>query len=198
MYYYTNNIRSNKTMAKSSLLYLILLTFLPTLAISSSHYHKHGYKSMHFTLYQHDIYNKTDLLIVPGVAGANFSDTAAPFGTITVLNDNLTLTQDPSSKLVGNAEAMTVISSFDGLDSLSIVRFTLKLEGGRHMGTISAVGVVNNLNPSQVPVTGGTGDFLLVQGYFTSSFVSSKALTYIYKLDFNLFWPPYAPHALKG
>ncbi|XP_074315439.1 dirigent protein 2-like [Silene latifolia] len=184
-------------MAKSSLLYLVLLTFLPTLAISSSQYHEHSYKSMHFTLYQHDIYNKSDFLVVAGVTGANYSDVAAPFGTITVSNDNLTLTQDPSSRVVGNAQALTILSTFEGLDSLTVIRFAIDLEDDQHTGTISALGVINTLKPCQLPVSGGTGDFLLVQGYITFSLVYFEGMTFVFKVDFNLFWPPYALHALK-
>ncbi|KAL9231021.1 hypothetical protein vseg_006295 [Gypsophila vaccaria] len=183
----------------SSLLYVILLTFLPTIVISSNHhhYHKHGIKYKHYTFYQHDIFNQTDYLIVPGVAGANFSGVAAPFGTITVLKDNLTLSVDPSSKVVGDCEALTVASSFDGLDGLSIIRFALDLEDGPK-GTISVLGVVNTLAPSDLPVTGGTKDFLLVQGYITSTLVSFNGPIFVYKVDFHLFWPPYAPYAIKG
>ncbi|KAK9698588.1 hypothetical protein RND81_08G115400 [Saponaria officinalis] len=134
------------------ILFLILLTFLPTIAISSSSHHnhhhhhgnKHGLKYKHYTLYQHDIFNQTDFIIVTGVTGTNFTQVAAPFGTITILKDDLTLTPDPSSKVVGDCEALIVASSFDGLDGLSIVRFALDLEDGVK-STISVLGVVNTL-----------------------------------------------------
>ncbi|KAK9698589.1 hypothetical protein RND81_08G115500, partial [Saponaria officinalis] len=171
----------------------ILLTFLPTIAISSSHHHHHHHNNKHGLKYKHYTFNQTDFLIVTGVTGTNFTQVASPFGTITVLKDNLTLTPDPSSKVVGDCEALTVASSFDGLDALSIVRFALNLEDGVK-GTISVLGVVNTLAPSDLPVTGGTKNFLLVQGYITSTLVSLRAWVFVYKVDFHLFWPPYAPY----
>ena len=49
-------------------------------------------------------------------------------------------------------------------------------------GSISILGVTHNTKPSDHPVVGGTGDFLFVQGY----------ITVVYKIEFHLYWPPYA------
>ncbi|XP_074315449.1 pterocarpan synthase 1-like [Silene latifolia] len=178
----------------SSILYLILLAFLPTLTISSTHHHDrhrhHGLKSIHFTLYQHDVVNKTDFLIVPSPFGTNITQTTSPFGTVGVINDKLTLTPDPTSKVLGSVQSISITSSFDGLDSLSICRIKLELENGL-TGSLSLLGVVNALKTSDNPVVGGTGDFLFVQGYVTASPVSFQGFTYVYKQDFHLFWPPY-------
>ncbi|KAL9225002.1 hypothetical protein vseg_000975 [Gypsophila vaccaria] len=196
-------------MGKSSLLFylnLMLLSFLPTLTLSSSHHHNHhhqhhddshGPKLMQFTLYQHDTINKTDFVIIKGVSGPRISELTSPFGTIVVLKDNLTSTPNPSSKVLGNIEGIAITSSFDGLDGLSVGRVNLNLEkGGRGLtGSISVVGVVNALKASDYPVVGGTKDFLFVQGYVSISPISFKGASYVYRHDFHLFWPPYATKA---
>lgn len=121
--------------------------------------------------------------------GAGVTQTTTPFGTLFAFQDALTSTAN-GSKLVGIAEGTTITSSLDGLRSISIAKLTLRLKN--HKGSISVVGVTNNVKRSDLPVVGGTGDFLLVQGYVTSSPVDIKGLTVVYKIEFHLYWPPYA------
>ncbi|KMT20161.1 hypothetical protein BVRB_1g001730 [Beta vulgaris subsp. vulgaris] len=175
---------------------LVILFLLPTISMSISHHQPNtALKSMHFTLYQHDNVNKTGFLIVVGVSGLVVNSTASPLGSIFVLRDPLTATQDPSSKLLGEIEGTSITSSFDGLDNLSIGKITLNLKG--HKGSISILGSINNLiRPSDVPVVGGTGDFLFVQGYLGVSLVNFQGANLIYKLEFHLYWPPYAASAI--
>ncbi|XP_057531837.1 dirigent protein-like [Amaranthus tricolor] len=166
------------------LLTIISLFLFPTMSISTS------LKSMHFTFYQHDIVNKTDFMIIKGITGADLSLTASPFGSIFILHDPLTISPDPSSDLIGHAEGATITSSFDGLDNLSIGKFTLNFRA--HKGSFSVLGSVNNLKPSDIPVVGGTGDFMFVQGFLRSSLVDIKGLYFVYKVEANLYWPPFA------
>ncbi|KAL9242820.1 hypothetical protein vseg_016784 [Gypsophila vaccaria] len=188
-------------MANSSILVtILLLTSLHTITVSSSHVHDHDHdqtlKSLHFTLYQHDTINKTDYLIVPSPLGTNITETTSPFGTIGVITDPLTLTKDPTSKLIGHVESIAITSSFDGLDTLSIARIRLHLENGLK-GSISLIGVLNATEPSDTAVVGGTADFLFVQGYVTASPVLLRSPSYVYKQEFHLFWPPYASGILR-
>ncbi|MFS8010203.1 putative dirigent protein [Helianthus anomalus] len=152
--------------------------------------HQHGLKSLHFALYQHETINKTGFIVVPGVAGPPVSQTTTPFGTLFVFQDPLTLKPNPTSKLAGTAEGTSITSGLDGLQSLSIAKVTLNVK--KHKGSISLVGVTNNIKPSNHPVVGGTGDFLFVQGYVTSSPVNLVGLMVTYKIEFHLYWPPYA------
>ncbi|KNA07534.1 hypothetical protein SOVF_170950 [Spinacia oleracea] len=177
-----------------------LLFLLPALAVSTSdnvavHHHDNGLKSMHFTLYQHDDLNKTAFLIVKGFAGPELNATVSPIGSIFVVRDPLTATPDSSSEVLGFVEAASITTSFDGLENLSIGKITLNLKG--HKGSISSLGSVNNLKPSSVPVVGGTEDFFLVQGYLVMAIVDMKGYNLTYKLDFHLYWPPYAAQALN-
>ncbi|KAF5197479.1 hypothetical protein FRX31_012932 [Thalictrum thalictroides] len=173
---------------------LLLLTIKPTNSTSSSkHHHHHGLRSLHFSLFQHETVNGTGFFIVNGVKGPGITQTTMPFGTIYVFNDPMTTTPNPSSKVVGFAEGNSITSSFDGLRSVSVAKITLNIK--QHKGSISIVGGTHNTKPSDHPVVGGTGDFLFVQGYVTSSPVDLKGLTVVYKIEFHLYWPPYATKA---
>lgn len=125
--------------------------------------------------------------------GVGVTQTTTPFGTLFVFQDPLTVTANRSSKLVGIAEGTSITSSLDGLRSISIAKLTLRLK--HHKGSVSVVGGTNNIKPSDHPVVGGTEDFLFVQGYVTSSPVDLKGVTVVYKIEFHLYWPPYATQA---
>ncbi|XP_038905738.1 dirigent protein 19-like [Benincasa hispida] len=155
------------------------------------HHHRHLYlRSLHFSLFQHETINKTGYFIVSGVVGPSVSQTTTPFGTIFVFHDPLTTSANRASKLVGTAEGTSITSGLDGLQSISIAKISLRLK--HHIGSLSIVGGTHNVKPSNHPIVGGTGDFLFVQGYVTSSPVDLVGITVVYKLEFHLYWPPYA------
>jgi Dirigent-like protein len=68
---------------------------------------------------------------------------------------------------------------------------------GRYEGSISIIGGTNNIKPSEYPVVGGTGDFMYALGHIRSSPVDLTGLTVVYRIDFFLYWPPYAATAPK-
>ncbi|XP_050229699.1 dirigent protein 1-like [Mercurialis annua] len=165
---------------------ILLVSLMP----SSTSNHHHGLKCLHFALYQQETVNKTGYIIVNGIAGAHISQIALPFGTIFVFQDLMTISPNPSSKVVGVAEGISTTSSLSGLTSVSTAKVTLRLK--HHKGSITIVGGTHNVKAADHPVVGGTGDFLFVQGYVTSSPVDLIGLTVVYKIEFHLYWPPYA------
>ncbi|KAK9285550.1 hypothetical protein L1049_024745 [Liquidambar formosana] len=171
------------------ILIVLLFVLLPCMAASTSHHH-HGLKSLHFTLFQHEIMNKTAYIIVKGATGPGISQTTSPIGTMVVIEDPITVSANRSSKVVGVAEAVSVTSTLDGLQSITIAKVSLRMKN--HKGSISLVGSTHNIKPSDHPVVGGTGDFMFVQGYVTSSLAYLKGLYFVYKVEFHLYWPPYA------
>lgn len=48
------------------------------------------------------------------------------------------------------------------------------------------------MKPADHPIVGGTGDFMFAQGYVTTSPVELAGLTVVYKIEFHIYWPPYA------
>ncbi|KAI3519098.1 hypothetical protein L1887_08123 [Cichorium endivia] len=172
-----------------SIVTVLLFVLLPHEA-TSHHHHHHGLKSLHFSLFQHETINKTGYIIVNGVAGPPVSQITTPFGTLFAFQDPLTIKPNYTSKVVGTAQGTSITSGLDGLQSISIASITLNVK--KHKGSISIVGVTHNTKPANHPVVGGTGDFLFVQGYVTSSPVNLVGLTVTYKIEFHLYWPPYA------
>ncbi|KAL2905742.1 Dirigent protein 2 [Bienertia sinuspersici] len=185
------------------LLYIILpllsLLVAPTSQHELHHQHQHqhhsgGHRSAHFTLYLQETLNKTAYFIVKGVAGpGGMTVTANPFGSLFVYNDPLTETPDPNSKVMGHMEGTDVTSSFRGERAMCNIRTTLNLKG--YKGELLNVGVGYFNQVSEYPLVGGTGDFRFAQGYMTSSAVKLTGPTTCYKIDFVLFWPPYAAPA---
>ncbi|KAM0003922.1 putative dirigent protein [Helianthus debilis subsp. tardiflorus] len=169
---------------------LFLLIPLEATTCRRRHHQQHELKSLHFTLYQQETLNKTAYFVVPGVAGPPLSLTTAPFGTMFVFQDPSTLKPNHTSKLVGRAEGSSITSGLNELQSITVGKVTLNLK--KHKGSISIVGVTNNIKPSNHPVVGGTGDFLFVQGYITSSLVNLVGSPVSYKIEFHLYLPPYA------
>ncbi|KAJ7944063.1 Dirigent protein [Quillaja saponaria] len=173
---------------------ILVLTIIPFKASSNSnslpHHQHHELKSLHFTLFDHEILNKTAFRIVSGVAGAGYSATTTPFGTLFVVNDPFKLSADPSSKVVGSNEGFSLTSSLDGLENIAVGKLSLNLK--KYKGAVYFVGSVHNTKSSEHPIVGGTGDFLFVQGYITTSPVNLTGLILIYKFEFHLYWPPYA------
>ncbi|KAL5557406.1 hypothetical protein UlMin_039642 [Ulmus minor] len=185
------------TPQRFALLVLLFVVFPIKGSLASRHHHHHHHqnqlKSLHFALFQHETINKTGYIIVNGVAGVGpgVTQTTTSFGTLFAFQDPMTVAPNRSSKLVGIAEGTSITSSLDGLRSISIAKITLRLK--KLSGSISVVGGTHNVKPADHPVVGGTGDFTFVQGYVTSSPVDLKGLTVVYKIQFHLYWPPYAP-----
>uniref|UniRef100_A0A0E0JRS4 Dirigent protein n=1 Tax=Oryza punctata TaxID=4537 RepID=A0A0E0JRS4_ORYPU len=152
----------------------------------------HG-KKLSFTLYQQETINKTGYMVVDGVAGAGVSQTTTPFGTVYVFRDELTVRAERSSRVAGVVEGSSVTTSFDGLRSLSLGKITLDHRGRR--GSLSVLGGTHNTQPSDCPVVGGTGDFAYAIGYVRTSPVNLRGSSITFKVEFHLYWPPYAHYA---
>ncbi|XP_027347663.1 dirigent protein 19-like [Abrus precatorius] len=173
---------------------ILLLAIIQFKTTHANSHHHHHLKSLHFSLFQHETINKTGYIIVNGIEGGpGITETTTPFGTLFVFQDPLTVSANRSSKLVGISEGTSITSSLDGLQSTSVAKLSLSLK--HHKGSVSIVGGTNNVKPSDYPVVGGTGDFMFVQGYVTSSPVNLKGPTVVYKIEFHLYWPPYATQA---
>lgn len=150
-------------------------------------------KTVSFTLYQQETINKTSYMVVAGVAGAGVSETTTPFGTVYVFRDDLTVRPERSSRVAGVVEGTSVTTSFDGLRSLSLGKITLDHRGRR--GSMSVLGGTHNTRPSDCPVVGGTGDFAYAVGYVRTSPVNLRGSSVTFKVEFHLYWPPYAHYA---
>ncbi|XP_014508278.1 uncharacterized protein LOC106767838 [Vigna radiata var. radiata] len=151
---------------------VLVLAIIQLKAIASSHEHLQDLKFLNFTLFQHDL--------TLGIEGG--PDVFAYLGRLTV-------EANKSSEQVGFAEGTRVLSSPTGR-SISVAILTLSLKD--HKGSLSVVGIVDIVDSTNLPVVGGTKDFLFVQGYVTSSPLNPYDPNVVYEIQFHLYWPPYA------
>ncbi|XP_021739599.1 dirigent protein 25-like [Chenopodium quinoa] len=86
------------------------------------------------------------------------------FGTMTVVDDELTIGPELSSGRVGKAQGFYVSSSVDGKSQ--VMALTAMFETGGYADTICFFGVhLLGVSESQMAVMGGTGKFVNAKGY---------------------------------
>lgn len=85
------------------------------------------------------------------------------FGTITVIDDILTIAPELGSQSIGKAQGVYVASSADG--TTQMMAFTAMVEGGEYGDSLNFYGVYRIGSPSShLSVTGGTGKFNNARG----------------------------------
>ncbi|KAF8402827.1 hypothetical protein HHK36_010918 [Tetracentron sinense] len=88
------------------------------------------------------------------------------FGTMTVIDDELTQGHELGSGLVGKAQGFYVASSEDG--SSQTLAFTAMFESGSYADSLSFFGVHRMaVSESQLAIMGGTGKYVNAKGYAT-------------------------------
>ena len=86
------------------------------------------------------------------------------FGTITVIDDELTEGNDLRSSFVGKAQGFYVASSLDGTSQT--MAFTAMFQSGHYADSLSFFGVLRTgVSESQLAIMGGTGKYVNAQGY---------------------------------
>lgn len=86
------------------------------------------------------------------------------FGTITVIDDILTLSPELGSQPIGKAQGVYVASSVDG--TTQMMAFTAVIEGGEYGDSLNFYGVYRiGAALSKLSVTGGTGKYQNACGY---------------------------------
>ena len=112
---------------------------------------------------------------VAGIAGKAWTYTQ--FGTIYVVDNNITETPDPTSPIVGQLQGLYVITALDGLDSYvtTSIMFTNKQY---NRSTIQLQGTCFIKQPvGEVVVVGGTGKFQFARGNATAETYSLDVTT---------------------
>ncbi|KAJ8547140.1 hypothetical protein K7X08_010726 [Anisodus acutangulus] len=86
------------------------------------------------------------------------------FGTITVIDDYMTLSPELGTQILGKAQGVYVASSADG--STQMMAFTAMFEGGEYGDSLNFFGVFRiGSTMSRISVTGGTGKFKNACGF---------------------------------
>ncbi|CAK7325608.1 unnamed protein product [Dovyalis caffra] len=105
---------------------------------------------------------------LPLSAGGNLPSGSAlqqlMFGTITVIDDELTEGHDLGSGFIGKAQGFYVASSVDG--NSQTMAFTAMFRSGHYADSLSFFGVHRTgVSESQLAIMGGTGKYVNAQGF---------------------------------
>uniref|UniRef100_A0A2N9J8S7 Dirigent protein n=1 Tax=Fagus sylvatica TaxID=28930 RepID=A0A2N9J8S7_FAGSY len=127
-------------------------------------------KTTRTQFYMHDIVggpNPTAIRVAGRLSNYTGSDPiAAMFGSISVMDNPLTVTPNPNSTVIGRAQGIYAMSSQHDEFSL-LMTLTIKFISGAYNGSsFSVVGrnpVMNEVR--EMPIVGGTGIFRLARGY---------------------------------
>ncbi|KAM7264444.1 hypothetical protein ACFE04_002127 [Oxalis oulophora] len=88
------------------------------------------------------------------------------FGTLTVIDDELTEGQELRSGLIGRAQGFYIASDVDGKSQT--MAFTAMFENGGYADSISFFGVLRTaVSQSQLAIMGGTGKYVNAKGFAT-------------------------------
>ncbi|GMG98226.1 hypothetical protein Nepgr_000066 [Nepenthes gracilis] len=88
------------------------------------------------------------------------------FGTLTVIDDQLTEGHDLSSGLVGKSQGFYIVSSVDGTSQT--MAFTALFESGGYVDSLCFFGVHQTaVSESQLAIMGGTGKYVNAKGFAT-------------------------------
>ncbi|KAK9156611.1 hypothetical protein Scep_003185 [Stephania cephalantha] len=132
-------------------------------------------KLTHLHFYFHDLVTATKPTVVQVAAAPNSTGRVTPFGSVMIVDDLLTETPDPTSKLLGKAEGLYSSVSQSDITFLMALNFVFT-EGKYNGSTISIFGKNSILSKvREMPVVGGTGMFRFARGY-------ALAKTYVFNV----------------
>ncbi|GLJ50042.1 hypothetical protein SUGI_1064340 [Cryptomeria japonica] len=133
--------------------------------------------------YMHDIVSGSNQTAKPVVPDGTTNNLA--FGAITVIDDLLTQSADPSSSVVGRGQGMYITAAQDS--STLLLVFTAVLTSPEYNSSTISLQGADKLMQAQrdIPVLGGTGMFNFAQGYATMETASLSGFNAV--LKFTVF-----------
>lgn len=123
---------------------------------------------LHF--FMHDTFGGNNHLTAVTVAKATSTDKSpTAFGQVSIMDDPLRETIDPTSKELGRAQGLY---AFSGQENMSLLMaYNLAFTTGRYNGSTLTVLGRNPavLQPREMPIIGGSGVFRLARGVATAN-----------------------------
>ena len=121
--------------------------------------------------------------------------TSLTLGLITLARDPLTEGPDRNSTAIGMLYGMGCFQTHNGSPSglpatlIIYVEANLQIMTKEYNGTFSIQGAVDLLQPERnVPITGGTGDFLSAKGYVIQTFATGNAFSNLVTVKYDVFF----------
>nr|VDC63629.1 unnamed protein product [Brassica rapa] len=158
--------------AEVSRLLFLLVTIIPLAAQGSRLYswanqlEESGKdKVTNLQFYFHDTLSGKNPTAVKVAQAADTDKSPTLFGSVFMVDDALTETADPKSKLVGRAQGLYGSSCKEELGLLMAMSFCFE-DGPYKDSTISMIGKNSAMKPvREMPIVGGTGMFRMARGY---------------------------------
>ncbi|XP_039115385.1 dirigent protein 21-like [Dioscorea cayenensis subsp. rotundata] len=160
------------TFSNSILLLLLLLLILFSSGTGKLTGEPTGTKKTRLHFFSHDtihhLSSPATTIIQPLITMQPTTNTEKSlFGNIAVVDDPLTDGPDPTSKMIGRAQGMSIFSSSNADDPAMLVNVNLVFTEGKHNGsTLVMLGrVAFRSKMRELPVIAGTGKFQFALGY---------------------------------
>ncbi|GJN20530.1 hypothetical protein PR202_gb07921 [Eleusine coracana subsp. coracana] len=141
----------------------------------------------HLHFYFHELYsggpNGTTVQLAPARGGIN---NASFFGMAGVVDDMLREGADPSSRLIGRAQGLTVGSSLS--DGALTTELNFVFTNGLYNGsTLQVFGRALLGTVMERPIVGGTGTFRMARGYTLSKMLKSPDPNTLLILEYDAY-----------
>ena len=122
-------------------------------------------KLSHLRFYWHDIYSGRHPTAVPIARAATTNTSTTGFGSVSMIDDPLTLGPEMTSKLVGRAQGMYASAAQEEVGL--IMAMNLAFVEGKYNGSTLAVLGRNSVfsEVREMPIVGGSGFFRFATGY---------------------------------
>ncbi|XP_010527557.1 PREDICTED: dirigent protein 21-like [Tarenaya hassleriana] len=150
-------------MAKTIL--FLLLAILSSATATTRNHHGHGDKLTRFHFYIHDIPVAAKPTAVEVAGAPSFNKSPVRFSRVSVVDDPITETPDPKSRILGRVQGLYAFSSQTEA-SLSVflnIVFTDKKYNGSQINFLGQDPL--GLKVREMPIVGGTGAFRFAKGY---------------------------------
>ncbi|KAL7615879.1 pterocarpan synthase 1-like [Lactuca sativa] len=144
-------------------------------------------KLTHLHFYFHDIVTSRHPTAIKVAAAPIANTTRSLFGLMMMMDDPLTLTPEPRSKIVGRAQGMYASADLKELGFLMVLNYCFT-EGKYNGSTLSILGRNAALTPvREMPVVGGSGLFRFARGYAQAKTHSIDFTTGNAVVEYNVF-----------
>ncbi|TVU30959.1 hypothetical protein EJB05_22618, partial [Eragrostis curvula] len=172
---------------RSAPLLLLLFSVLFLSSAAAAEASGYGQPTTHLHFYFHEIFssgpNGTTANIAKPHGGSNNSSF---FGMLGVLDDMLREGADPTSRLIGRAQGISVGSSLSDGSLLTMLDFVFT-DGTYNGSSLQVFGRALLGTVMERPIVGGTGAFRMARGYTLSKMIKSPDPNNLLILEYDAY-----------
>lgn len=144
-------------------------------------------KLTHLHFYFHDIVTARHPTAVKVASGPTTNTTLSGFGVVMMMDDPLTMSPEPESKIIGRAQGIYASADLKELAFLMVLNYCF-IEGKYNGSTLSILGRNAALTEMrEMPIVGGTGLFRFARGYAQAKTYSVDFKTGNAVVEYNVY-----------